>query len=182
MRFQPTKIAGAFFIELDLRTDDRGSFARTFCDQLFDQAGIDMRVVQANISRNPKARTLRGMHYQAPPHQEAKLVQCVRGRVFDVALDLRNESPSFGLCVCTELSADGSRLFYIPRGCAHGFLTLEDNSDLVYYMADAFVAGAERGVRWDDPAFKIPWPGVPLLMSDRDASYSDYQQPRGRDS
>jgi dTDP-4-dehydrorhamnose 3,5-epimerase len=182
VRFQPTKIAGAFFIELDVHTDDRGSFARTFCDQLFAQAGIDMRIVQANISRNPKARTLRGMHFQVPPHQEAKLVQCVRGRVFDVALDLRSELPSFGLCVCTELYADGNRLFYIPKGCAHGFLTLEDNSDLVYYMTDAFVAGAERGVRWDDPAFKIPWPWAPLLMSDRDASYSDYQQPRGRDS
>jgi dTDP-4-dehydrorhamnose 3,5-epimerase len=115
-----------------------------------------------------------------PRHEAAKLVQCVRGRVFDVALDLRSELPSFGLCVCTELSADGNRLFYIPNGCAHGFLTLEDNSDLVYYMADAFVAGAERGVRWDDPAFKIPWPSPPLLMSDRDASYPDYQHSRGR--
>lgn len=181
MRFQPTKITGAFFIELDVHTDHRGGFARTFCDQLFAQAGIDMQVAQANISRNPKARTLRGMHYQAPPHEEAKLVQCVRGRVFDVALDLRNELPSFGLCVCTELSADGNRLFYIPKGCAHGFLTLEDNSDLVYYMADAFVAGAERGVRWDDPAFKIPWPWSPLLVSERDATYSDYQHPRGHD-
>ncbi len=174
MRFQPTEIHGAFFVELDTHVDERGLFARTFCEDVFAKAGAAMRTVQANISRNPKVGTLLGMHFQAPPHEEAKLIQCVRGRVFDVAIDLRRASASFGRCVWTELSADGSRLFLIPKGCAHGFLTLEDNSDLLYYMGDAFVPGAGKGVRWNDPAFKIPWPAAPRLISARDAAYPDY--------
>jgi len=174
LRFQPTEIDGAFFVELDTHADERGLFARTFCEDVFAKAGVTMRTVQANISRNPKAGTLRGMHFQAPPHEEAKLVQCVRGRVFDVAVDLRRSLRSFGRCVGTELSADGNRLFLIPKGCAHGFLTLEDNCDLLYYMGDAFVPGAGRGVRWNDPAFKIPWPAAPRLISERDAAYPDY--------
>jgi dTDP-4-dehydrorhamnose 3,5-epimerase len=122
LRFQPTEIDGVFFIELDALADERGMFARTFCEEAFAKAGVEMRIAQANISRNPKAGTLRGLHFQAPPHEEAKLIQCVRGRVFDVAVDLRRHSPSFRRSVCTELSADGNRLFLIPKGCAHGFL------------------------------------------------------------
>lgn len=179
MRFEPTAIAGAFFVELDAHEDERGLFARTFCEQDFAQAGIDMRVVQANISRNPKAGTLRGMHYQAPPHDDAKLIQCIRGRIFDVAIDLRRDTPSRGRSVCIELSADGTRLFFIPGGCAHGFLTLEDQSDVFYYMGTPFVPGAGRGVRWDDPAFDVRWPEKPRLMSARDAAYADYRLPSG---
>lgn len=174
MRFQPTEIDGAFFVELDTHVDERGLFARTFCEDVFAKAGAAMRTVQANISRNPTSGTLRGMHFQAPPHEEAKLIQCVRGRIFDVAIDLRGHMASFGRCVWTELSADGSRLFLIPKGCAHGFLTLEDNSDLLYYMGDTFVPGVGKGVRWNDPAFKIPWPAMPRLISERDATYPDY--------
>jgi dTDP-4-dehydrorhamnose 3,5-epimerase len=177
VRFQPTAIAGAFFIELDAHKDERGLFARTFCEKAFAEAGIDMRVVQANISRNPHAGTLRGMHYQAAPHEEPKLVQCVGGRIFDVAIDLRRNSRSYRRSACIELSADDDRLFFIPAGCAHGFLTLEDNSDVFYYMGAAFVPGAARGVRWDDPAFEIPWPAPPRLISPRDASYADYVLP-----
>jgi dTDP-4-dehydrorhamnose 3,5-epimerase len=178
LRFQPTEIDGAFFIELDTHVDERGLFARTFCEEVFAKAGAPMRAVQANISRNPKMGTLRGMHFQKPPHEEIKLIQCVRGRVFDVALDLRRDRPSFGRSVGTELSADGNRLFLIPKGCAHGFLTLEDNSDLLYYMGDAFVSGAGQGLRWNDPAFKIPWPAAPRLISERDATYPDYDPSR----
>ena len=152
-------ITGAFFVELDTHEDVRGSFARTFCEQVFSQAGVDMHIVQTNISRNPTAGTLRGMHYQAPPHEEAKLIQCVRGRIFDAAVDLRCHTPSYKRSVGTELSADENRLFFIPAGCAHGFLTREDNSDVLYYMGAAFVPGATRGVRWNDPVFEIPWPG-----------------------
>ena len=126
----------------------------------------------------PKAGTLRGLHFQAPPHEEAKLIQCVRGRVFDVAVDLRRHAPSFRRSVCTELSADGNRLFLIPKGCAHGFLTLEDNSDILYYMGDAFVPGVGQGVRWNDPAFEIPWPAAPRLISERDAAYPDFDRRR----
>lgn len=174
MRFQPTDIDDAFFVELDIHADERGLFARTFCEDVFAKAGAAMRTVQANISRNPKSGTLRGMHFQTPPHEEAKLIQCVRGRVFDVAVDLRRGVGSYGRCVWTELPADGNRLFLIPKGCAHGFLTLEDNSDVLYYMGDAFVPGSGQGVRWNDPAFKIPWPAAPHLISERDASYPDY--------
>lgn len=172
MRFAPTTIDGAFFVELDAHQDERGLFARTFCEQAFAQAGIDMRVVQTNVSRNPTAGTLRGMHYQVPPHEEPKLIQCVRGRIFDVAIDLQR--PGSSRMVCTELSADDNRLFFIPPGCAHGFLTLERNSDVFYYMGAPFFPGAARGVRWNDPAFKIPWPKPPSLVSSRDAAYADY--------
>jgi dTDP-4-dehydrorhamnose 3,5-epimerase len=174
VRFEPTAIVGAFFIELDVHQDERGWFARTFCEQAFAHAGINLRVVQTNVSSNPTAETLRGMHYQAPPHEEPKLIQCVRGRVFDVAIDLRLNAPSYRRCVCTELSADENRLFFIPPGCAHGFLTLEDNSDVFYYMGAAFVPDSGRGVRWNDPAFNIPWPMPPRLISARDAAYRDF--------
>ena len=177
MRFEPTAIVGAFFVELDVHEDERGLFARTFCEQVFAQVGIDMRVVQANVSRNPTAGTLRGMHYQAPPHGEPKLIQCLRGRIFDVAIDLRCHTSSCRSSACTELSADDNRLFFIPAGCAHGFLTLEDHSDVLYYMGTAFVPGAGRGVRWNDPAFAIAWPTWPRLISARDASYADYALP-----
>jgi dTDP-4-dehydrorhamnose 3,5-epimerase len=177
VRFEATAIVGAFFVELDVHEDNRGSFARTFCENEFAQSGIEMRIVQANISRNPTAGTLRGMHYQAPPHEEPKLIECVRGRIFDVAIDLRRESQSYRRVVCAELSADGVRLFYIPPGCAHGFLTLETRSDVFYYMGAAFIPDAGRGVRWNDPAFKIPWPTPPCLISSRDATYPDYAAP-----
>lgn len=177
MRFHPTAIAGAYFVELEAHADERGLFARTFCQDAFAAAGIAFSVVQGNISRNPKAGTMRGMHYQIAPHEEPKLVQCVRGRIFDVAVDLRSDEPSYRRCVCTELSVDGNRLFYIPAGCAHGFLTLEDNSDVLYHMGAAFVPDAGRGVRWDDPAFAIPWPFRPCLISARDASYANYAAP-----
>ena len=174
MRFEPTAIAGAFFVELEAHEDDRGLFARIFCEEAFAQAGIALRIAQANISRNPKAGTLRGMHYQVPPHGEDKLVQCVRGRIFDVAVDLRPDAPSYRRSVSTELSADDTRLFFIPKGCAHGFLTLEDASDVFYFMGTAYIKDYGRGVRWDDPTFDIPWPESPRIISERDRSYSDY--------
>lgn len=173
MRLEPTAIDGAFFLELLAHEDERGLFARTFCEKSFAEAGIAMRIVQANISRNPNAGTLRGLHYQIPPHEEAKLIQCVRGRVFDVAIDLRCDTASYGCTVYTELSADHNRLFFIPAGCAHGYLTLEDNSDVLYYMGAAFVSSAGLGVRWDDPAFAIPWPRKPAIISERDATYQN---------
>jgi dTDP-4-dehydrorhamnose 3,5-epimerase len=175
VRFTPTAIEGAFAVELELHEDERGGFARTYCDAEFAAAGLPMRIVQTSISRNPSAGTLRGMHYQAAPHQEAKLVQCVRGRVFDVAIDLRPGSPTFRRAHALELAADGARSFFIPAGCAHGFLTLEDASDVSYGMDVAFVGGVGMGVRWDDPAFGIAWPMAPRVISGRDASYPDFQ-------
>ena len=178
MRFVETGLEGARFVELEVHRDERGAFARTWCAEEFAAAGIDLGLVQCNISHNPAAGTLRGLHFQRPPHGEPKLVQCVRGRIFDVAVDLRRSSPSFGKWAGAELSADSDRLFYIPAGCAHGFLTLEPDSDVLYYMGAPFVSGAGAGVRWDDPAFAIAWPGVPQLISDRDAHYPDFDPDR----
>lgn len=174
MRFEPTSVAGAFIVVLDGHGDERGRFARVFCGAEFADVGIDFTPVQVNLSRSPVTGTLRGMHRQAAPHEEAKLVHCVRGRIFDVAIDLRRDSPSFGRHVGVELAADADRLFYIPPGCAHGFLTREPDSDVVYYMGTAFVPGVGMGVRWNDPAFGISWPDVPSVVSDRDAHYPDY--------
>jgi dTDP-4-dehydrorhamnose 3,5-epimerase len=163
-----------FIVALEGRADARGFFARTFCEREFADAGISMRVVQTNISRNRRKGTLRGMHLQAEPHAEAKVVQCVRGRIYDVAVDLRQESPTYRRWAAIELAEKGEQLLYIPKGCAHGFLTLEDNSDIVYLMDNPFVPHAALGVRWNDPAFGIQWPGQPVEISERDATYLDF--------
>jgi len=171
MRFATTAVEGVMIVELDGHEDARGYFARTFCEEEFARAGLEMRVVQTNFSRNPRRLTLRGMHYQAEPHGEPKIVHCVRGRVFDVAVDLRPQSPTYRRWAGAELDPDNNRLFYIPRGCAHGFLTLAANSDIVYLMGAPYVPGSGRGVRWNDPAFGIEWPETPVEMSERDATY-----------
>lgn len=174
MRFVATEVDGARIVELDGHRDSRGYFARTFCEQEFAQAGIGMRVVQTNFSQNPARLTLRGMHYQAAPHGEPKIVQCVRGRIFDVAVDLRPQSPTFRRWAGVELGPVTNRVFYIPEGCAHGFLTLEVDSDIVYLMGAPYVPGSGRGVRWNDPAFGIAWPGAPAEISERDRDYPNF--------
>jgi dTDP-4-dehydrorhamnose 3,5-epimerase len=174
MELVPTAIAGAFRIERQPVADARGSFARTFCADSFAAAGIDFRIAQMNLSRNPHVHTLRGLHGQQPPHEEAKLVQCVRGRIYDVAVDVRPGSPSRGCWVGVELAGAGETSFYIPPGCLHGFLTLEPDSDVLYHMGTAFVAGVGIGARFDDPAFGIAWPAAPAVISDRDATYADF--------
>lgn len=178
MRFLPTAIEGAWFVETDIASDARGGFARTWCRDAFAEAGIAFDPVQSSLSTNPARGTLRGLHYQRAPHEEAKLVQCVAGSMFDVAVDLRRGSPSFGKAAWTTLSAGGTRLFYIPRGCAHGFLTLAPDTGISYLIDTAFVPEAAAGVRWNDPAFGIDWPEAPALMSDRDAAYRDFDAAR----
>ena len=175
MRFSPTAVDGVMLIDLDTSEDGRGFFARTFCDDEFARAGISFRPRQMNLSHNRKALTLRGMHYQAAPHAEAKIVHCVRGRIYDVALDLRPASPTYLRWTAAELSPETRRMLLIPEGCAHGFLTLADDSDIIYVMDAAFVADAARGVRWNDPAFGIKWPATPLIISERDAGYPDFK-------
>ena len=173
MRFTPTALDGVTIVELDAIEDDRGFFARTFCEEEFAKAGIAMRIRQTNLSHNPRAFTLRGLHYQVAPYEEAKVVQCVRGRIWDVAVDLRPQSRTFCGWAGVELSPEARRLFYIPPGCAHGFITLEDDSDVAYLMGEAYAPGAGRGLRWNDPAFGIDWPAQPIEMSERDAGYPD---------
>jgi dTDP-4-dehydrorhamnose 3,5-epimerase len=174
VRFVETPLHGVVLIELDSMEDERGSFVRTFCDDEFERAGIAMRVRQTNLSHNRHALTLRGMHYQQAPHGEPKVVQCVRGRIFDVAVDLRPGSPSYRRWFAAELAPELQRMIFIPEGCAHGFLTLEKSSDVLYLMGQQFVPGAARGVRWNDPAFGIAWPAEPRIISPRDNSYPDF--------
>jgi dTDP-4-dehydrorhamnose 3,5-epimerase len=176
MRFVETPLAGAWIIELDLLSDERGWFARTFDMDEFAARGMNPEVVQCNSSFNAKRDTLRGMHYQAEPYGESKLVRCVRGAIFDVAVDLRADSPTFCGWYGAELSTDNHRSLFIPPGLAHGFQTLVDGCDVVYQMGHRYVAEAARGVRWDDPAFGIQWPAAHngRTISERDSSYPDF--------
>jgi dTDP-4-dehydrorhamnose 3,5-epimerase len=171
VEFQELDIPGVFLVGFRVMEDERGSFARTFCIDEFAARGLCPRVVQCSESRNRAVGTLRGMHFQIAPHEEAKLVTCVRGAIYDVILDLRPASPSFGKWVSVELSEGGRQSVYIPEGCAHGFQTLMDDSTVHYQMSTAYDAASARGVRPDDPAFGIRWPLAISSISDRDRSF-----------
>lgn len=175
MRFVPTRVSGAFVVEVDGHADDRGTFARTFCAETFAAQGLVSVYPQCSVSHNPRRGTLRGMHYQAAPRRETKLVRATAGRVFDVAIDLRPESPSYLGWVAVELSAARRNAFYIPAGCAHGFLTLEDDCELLYQISEVYAAELARGVRYDDPAFSVAWPFAPDVISARDAALETYR-------
>ena len=177
MIFHPTEVEGAWLIEAEKHVDERGFFARSFCAEEFAARGLDPHVAQCNISRNRRRHTLRGMHAQAPPHAETKLVRCTRGRLWDVILDLRPGSPTFLRHHGVELSAEGTLLLYVPRGCYHGFLTLEDDTEIFYQISHPSVPEAGRGVRWNDPAFGIRWPAEPAVLNPRDAAYPDWSPP-----
>ena len=174
MRFSATGIAGVVVVDVEPRTDERGAFARLHCPDEFAAAGHPFEPAQTSLSRNPQACTLRGVHYQPAPYGEIKLVRCVRGRIFDVAVDLRPDSPTHRRWIAAELSAENGRALFVPEGVAHGFLTLEADSDVLYQIAPRYEPGHETGVRWDDPAFAIDWPAPPQLISPRDAAYPDY--------
>lgn len=174
MRFEELAIAGAHAIHLDVISDERGHFARTFSTDEFLAQGLDPHVEQCNISFNERSGTLRGLHFQEDPFGEAKLIRCTRGAVFDVGLDLRPDSDSFGEVVSLELRSDEPALVYWPSGIAHGFLTLEAASEVTYQMSRAYVPTSARGVRWDDPRFQIPWPRPVDVISARDASFPDF--------
>ncbi|MBM4386812.1 MAG: dTDP-4-dehydrorhamnose 3,5-epimerase [Deltaproteobacteria bacterium] len=174
MKFTETELAGAFLIELEPSEDERGFFARTFCRKEFEERGLVTDFVQSSISFNKKKGTLRGMHFQAPPHDEVKLARCTRGSVYDVIVDLRPASPTFKHWTALELSADNRWSLYIPKGFAHGFLTFEDNSELLYMISEPYHPESARGVRWDDPAFGIAWPFEPAIISNIDKSYPEF--------
>ena len=174
MRFTPTKIAGVTVVDIEPRSDERGAFARLQCPDAFAAAGLPFEPAQTSLSCNPRALTLRGLHYQPAPYAENKLVRAVRGRMFDVAVDLRPDSPTWRQWTASELSAENGRALLIGEGIAHGFLTLEPDTDVLYQISPKFEAGHEAGVRWDDPAFGIQWPAAPALISPRDAAYLDH--------
>lgn len=174
MRFSPTTIEGVVVVDIEPATDERGAFARLHCPDEFAAAGHPFVPAQTSLSRNTRAFTLRGMHFEAPPYAEAKLVRVTRGRIFDVAVDLRPDSPTHRAWTGAELSADNGRALLVGRGMAHGFITLEDDTDVLYQIDRIFEPGHGRGVRWDDPAFGIAWPAAPKVISQRDAAYPDY--------
>jgi dTDP-4-dehydrorhamnose 3,5-epimerase len=172
VRFESTGIDDVVLIRLDLHQDDRGAFARTFCPAEMAEAGLLFSVAQANLSQNIRTHTLRGLHYQHAPHGEAKIVSCVRGRIWDVAVDMREGSPTYRKWYAAELSPESGSALYIGEGLAHGFLTLEPHSDVHYLMGTPFAPSAAEGVRWNDPAIAIRWPENPAVISDKDANFA----------
>ena len=178
MIFTPSALPGVVVVDPEPAADPRGAFARLHCPEDFARAGHPFVPVQTSLSRNTAALTLRGMHYQAAPKAETKLVRVVRGRAFDVCVDLRPGSPTHRHWVGIELDAQGARAVLIPEGIAHGFLTLEPDTDVLYQISPAFEPGHGAGVRWDDPAFAIGWPAAPAVISERDAAYPDYMPAR----
>ena len=178
MDIRPTEIDGCFLLIPEEFRDERGFFARSFCPNELKDAGLtfDFNVCQTNISFNHKRGTLRGMHWQAAPTPDPKIVRAVRGALYDVVVDVRPDSKTFGRWIAEELSADNRRALLVPPECAHGFLTLEDETEAHYLMGAFYVPELARGLRWNDPAFNIPWPFKPLVISERDAAYPDFQE------
>ncbi len=174
MQFTAGTVEGAFVIELERRSDERGFFARLWCAEELAGRGLDAGVAQINTAVSPRRGTLRGLHYQLAPHEEVKIVRCFRGAVFDVAVDLRPASATFRRWMGVELSADNARLLYVPQGCAHGYLTLSDDVELVYLTSRPYAPQAARGLRYDDPAFGIDWPAEVTVISDNDRSWAPF--------
>jgi dTDP-4-dehydrorhamnose 3,5-epimerase len=176
LKFVQTPLQGAYVIELEKLSDDRGFFARSFCREEFEAHGLNPRIVQCNVSFNQKKGTLRGMHFQTIPFVEAKLVRCTSGSIHDVIIDLRRESETFKRHFAVVLSAQNGRMLYVPEGFAHGFQTLEENTEVFYQMSEVYSAPHARGVRWDDSAFGIQWPPGDRIILDRDRTYRDFKE------
>lgn len=175
MKFHKARLKNVYIIELEKHEDERGFFARTFCQEEFKAHGLNFRVVQCNMSFNKKKGTLRGMHYQVAPHEEAKLVRCTRGAIYDVIIDLRKDSPTFKQWITVELTAENRHMLYVPEGFAHGFQTLEDNTEIFYQVSEFYHPESERGIRWDDPALGIKWPFPVTNISEKDQKWSNFE-------
>ena len=174
MIFTETKLKGAFIIEPERLEDERGFFARTWCQREFEAHGLNPRLAQCSISFNKRRGTLRGMHYQVAPYDEARLVRCTMGAIYDVVLDLRPASSTFKQWVAVELTSENRRMLYIPEGFTHGFQTLKDNTEVFYQMSELYHPECAKGVRWDDHAFGIVWPSDVIVISDKDREYPDF--------
>ena len=174
MVFKETELKGAYIIEVEPIEDERGFFARSFCVKEFEKCGLNPYIAQCNISYSEKKGTLRGMHYQVAPHQEAKSVRCTMGAIYDVIIDLRPDSPTFKQWIEVQLTKENRRILYIPEGFAHGFQTLEDQTEVFYQMSEFHYPECARGVRWNDPAFGIFWPGDIQIISIGDQQYIDF--------
>ena len=174
MLFVPTSVEGAWEVKFEKRPDERGYFARTWCRQEFADQGLNPKLAQCSVAYNHRTGTLRGMHFQKAPHAEAKLVWCLRGAAYDVIIDLRPDSKTFRRHFALELVADSGEALYVPEGCAHGYLTLKPRTELFYQISEFHAPAAAAGVRWNDPAFGIAWPGQGRVISKRDAEYGDF--------
>lgn len=175
MIFHETKLPGVLEIHLDLHCDNRGFFARSWCYKEFEAHGLDHKLVQCNVSFNSRKGTLRGIHFQLPPYAETKVVRCTRGAIYDVVLDLRPFSPTYKNWISTILTAENRHMVYIPEGCGHGFLTLEDETEVFYQMSEFYDTESARGVRWNDPMFEIAWPEKIEVISQRDGTYPAFE-------
>jgi dTDP-4-dehydrorhamnose 3,5-epimerase len=175
MIFTETQLRGAFVIDIEKKEDERGFFARTFCEREFAAHGLETRFVQCSISHNTRKGTLRGLHYQAAPNEEVKLVRCTAGALYDVIVDLRRDSPTFKKSFGVELSAQNCRMLYIPKQFAHGFQTLQDHTEIFYQMAQFYSPESARGVRWNDPALGIQWPPDERIINERDQTYPNFR-------
>jgi len=177
MIFDESRLKGAFVIHLEPKEDERGFFARAWSQSEFESHGLNARIVQANLSYNKRRGTLRGLHCQAPPYEEAKLVRCFRGAIYDVIVDLRSGSPTFLEWIGVRLTAENRRMLYVPEGFAHGFQTLEDDTEVFYHVTQLYTPDAERGIRWDDPALGIQWPEVESrTISAKDRSWPQFSE------
>ncbi|MFA5969786.1 MAG: dTDP-4-dehydrorhamnose 3,5-epimerase [Sphingomonas sp.] len=174
MKFEETGISGALEIDLEMRGDERGFFARVFCREEMAEHRLNPLITQVNSSMSVETGTLRGLHYQVAPHGETKLVRCIGGEIFDVVLDLREGSRSFGKWYGTRLSAENRRMLFVPAGCAHGFLTLQPRTEIIYFVSAGYQAASERVVRWNDPRFAIEWPVEPKVLSEKDRAAADF--------
>jgi dTDP-4-dehydrorhamnose 3,5-epimerase len=177
--FVPTALPGAFVVEPERREDQRGFFARTWCAREFEAHGLNPRLAQCSVSFSKRKGTLRGMHYQVAPYQEAKLVRCTMGAIHDVIIDLRPTSPAYKQHLAVVLTAENRRMLYVPEGFAHGFQTLADDTEVFYQMSEFYSPDHARGIRWDDPAFALVWPPDDRIIIDRDQSYPDFAGPQG---
>jgi dTDP-4-dehydrorhamnose 3,5-epimerase len=175
MTFHETKIPGVLEIHIEPKRDGRGFFARTWCQKEFEDRGLDSRQVQCSVSLNTRKGTLRGMHYQVTPFPETKVVRCTQGAIYDVILDLRPQSSTFREWVAVVLTAEERNMIYVPKGCAHGFLTLKDETEVFYQISEFYDEKSARGVRWDDSAFRIVWPDTVEVISERDRTYPDFE-------
>jgi len=176
VRFEPTPLSGAWIVALEPHADERGFFARVWCAEEFGARGLETRVAQTSLSLNRRRGTLRGMHWQAAPHEETKVVRCVRGAMFDVIIDLRPASPTYARHFAVELSAENRLALYVPKGFAHGFQTLADDTEVLYQISEFYAPAAGRGARWNDPAFGIRWPIAEPILSARDRDYPDFHR------
>jgi len=174
VKFTPTYLSGVYIIKPKLLADERGFFARTFCQKEFESYGLNPNLVQCNISFNKKKGTLRGMHYQTKQHEEAKVVRCTMGAIYDVIIDIRSDSPTFKQWLVVELTVQNRKMLYIPEGFAHGFQTLADNTEVFYQMSEFYTPDYACGIRWDDPAFGIQWPPDNRIISQKDQQYKNY--------